>query len=153
MIDEYKFVDITIYYKTKKGYLNLTDYDLISKENPIMNFNSNSQFVIELCPFLNEKTYISEIELDEILDLAGIHDNNFKRRFEISDIEETQWLLGTLCSKKILEYKYGKIKKTKETSEKIYYDFKRQSYQKEGEGKKRIYKTILTKGFYENIYE
>ena len=41
--------------------------------------------------------------------------------------------------------------KTKETSEKIYYDFKRQSYQKEGEGKKRIYKTILTKGFYENI--
>ena len=95
MIDEYKFVDITIYYKTKKGYLNLTDYDLVSKENSIMNFNSVSQFIIELCPFLNEKTYISEIELDEILDLAGIHDNNFKRRFEVSDIEETQWLLGT----------------------------------------------------------
>lgn len=148
LLPRYVFADITVYMKVGKGeYLNLTDFAISEKENERVFLNSDSRYAIMFCSFFylahknDTKPYICDISLNELLELSGIHDKTFLRRFDTN--EEC---LAVLCAKKIMDYRYGKAVRG---SGNIYRFYRRGYYSENGKYKKRSKVLIFEKRFYE----
>ena len=147
---KYNFVDISVLMRTGSGnYLNLTDLSL-SEQTKEVKLNTESKFVITFCTFLyglyevtGQKKYVCDVTLEDLMGLAGIHNDSFVRRFKSNiEADTADELLATLCAKKIMDYSYGKCVLKKENG--VQYDFYRQTF-KDG---KRVYPLICSKFFY-----
>lgn len=147
LLPRYVFTDITVYMRTGDGeYLNLTDFSLYEKENERVLLNSASRYVIMFCSFFylahknGIKPYVCDISLNELLELSGIHDKAFLKRFDTN--EEC---LAVFCAKKIMDYRCGKVVRDDGDT----YSFYRQGYCIEnGKHKKMRNVLIFKKKFY-----
>lgn len=153
LLPKYSFSDITVYMRTKDGkYLNLTDYEIAFKENERTAYKSKSKFIIVFCSFFYNaykkrgiKPHICDITLTELLELAGIHDERFAKKYD--DVDNGEELLAMFCAKKIMNYRLGKIVKTNDKDK--LYAFYRQAYQADEGKNKKIKRLVFVKKFYE----
>lgn len=135
---KYNFVDIYIFGKTNKGYISLSDWRMCEEQSSLMQFDSDSQYLIGFNNFHEREYYIAEISLEELLALAGITaTTNFIKQFRSGvDNENADNLMAIMCSQKILNYRFGKCVNTEEGME-----FKRRQL----ENGKRVYNVVLKK--------
>lgn len=153
LLPKYVFTDITVFMQTESGiYLNLSDFIVHGKENEKIHLNSNSQYVIMLCSFFyiciaqkeGVQPYICDITFDELLELAGIHDKSFLKRFKGSYGDTNEDLLAILCAKKIMDYRWGKVIKSDGNA----YCFYRQGYHRVNGKNRRHNSLVFKKTFY-----
>lgn len=152
MLPKYTFADITVFMKTGEGneYLNITDYSVL-EENERLCFNSDSPYVIMFCSYFynsykkdGQKPYICDISFEELLDLAGIHDKGFLKRFDGASEGANEELLAILCARRILDYRYGRaVKGNKGT----YSFFRQTSYKVDGKSRRHL-SLVVEKQFY-----
>lgn len=150
-LPRYAYSDLTVFMRTgKNDYLNITDYSITEEENERVTFQSNSPFVIMFFSLFYTaskseiKPYVCDITFDELLELSGICDKGYVRRFVGTFGEASKEFLAVLCAKKILDYQCGNIAKDKGNR----YSFYRQGYICENGRHKKQKKLVFTKDFY-----
>ena len=148
-LSKYAYSDLTVFMRVDdNNYLNITDYSEGDNSNEHVEFHSDAPFAIMFYSLFyssfkddGTKPYICDITLEELCDLAGVHDAHFIKRFG----ETNKGLLAILCAREIVNYQHGKI--VKEADNK--YSFYRQTHVREGEGYRKRKAIVLTKEFYE----
>lgn len=153
LLPKYVFADITVFMRVEDGtYLNISDFSVYGEDNEKLRLNSDSQYVVMLCSFFyvciakkeGQKPYVCDITLGELLELAGINDEVFPKRFKGIYEGENDDLLAMLCARKIMDYRWGKIVRGDGNT----YGFYRQGYHKvNGKNRKRSF-LVLKKAFY-----
>lgn len=146
-LSKYAYSDLTVFMRTGTNvYLNITDYS-VTEENERVTLQSDSPFVIMFCSLFytafkrDIKPYICDISFDELLELAGVHDTTFIKRFGEADKD----LLAMFCAREIVDYQRGKIVRDADTR----YSFYRQAHVREGDKYKKRKTVVFTKEFYE----
>ena len=152
MLKKYSFSDITVFMKNRSGeYVNLSDYEIGEPENQILRLNASSKYVIILNSFMfnsnqikGEQNYACEIEFNELIKLAGITDHAFISRFKITNVDYSEDIFAMLCAKRILDYRYGEIRKVQENC----YSFARLGFKTISGKKKKVHNVLFEKHFY-----
>ncbi len=113
MISKYTFTDISVFSRVGfNEYVNISDYDITETTCERYTFKSCSQYVIMLHAFayerymLNKEVYICDVTAEELMTLAGVTNKRF-----IDGFGANEDILVLLCAKKIMDYKYGEIKR------------------------------------------
>lgn len=148
-LPKYAYSDLTVFMRTgKNDYLNITDYSETDRTNEHVAFQSDAPFAIMFCSLFYSsfkdkgiKPYICDVTLEELCDLAGVHDASFVKRFG----EANKDLLAIFCAREIVDYQHGKI--VREANNR--YSFYRQTHIREDKGYKKRKAVVLTKEFYE----
>lgn len=150
-LPKYAYSDLTVFMRTSdKDYLNLTDYDIMAKENEHVELQSESPFVIMFCSLFytafkgKTKPYVCDVSFDELLELSGVNDKGYVQRF-VGKFGENKELLAVLCAKKILDYQCGKVVR----ESKGRYSFYRQGYTCVNGKHTKQKRVVFTKDFYE----
>lgn len=144
--DKYNFNDMFVFKKViDNTYINLSDYEMTDiLTDAIVIEGVNSDFAILLFTGDSKENYIAEATLKDLIILADIKNEAFLRQVRTGvDYESNMSILGWLCAKKILNYKYGKCTRTNVDIDCITYEFQRTKFI----NKKRIYQIVLSKDF------
>lgn len=152
-LSKYAYSDLTVFMRTgENDYLNITDFSVTEKENERVAFKSDSPFVIMFCSLFytafkgkGAKPYVCDLSFEELVELSGVRDKAFMKKFNSVFGEEREKLFAILCAKKMLDYQCGKIVKDAENT----YSFYRQGYTLENGKHKKKKVLIFTKEFYE----
>ena len=152
MLKKYSFADITVFMKQRSGdYVNLSDFEIEEPENQILTLNASSKYVIILNSFMfnsnqikGEQNYACEIDLNELIKLAGITDHAFISRFKLKHKDYSEDIFAMLCAKRILDYRYGEIRKVQEST----YSFARLGFETINGKKKKVHNVLFEKHFF-----
>lgn len=152
MLKKYSFADITVFMKQRSGdYVNLSDFEIEEPENQILKLNASSKYVIILNSFMfnsnqikGEQNYACEIDLNELIKLAGITDHAFISRFKLKQKDYSEDIFAMLCAKRILDYRYGEIRKVQENA----YSFARLGFETINGKKKKVHNVLFEKHFF-----
>lgn len=152
MLKKYSFADITVFMKQRSGdYVNLSDFEIEEPENQILTLNASSKYVIILNSFMfnsnqikGEQNYACEIDLNELIKLAGITDHAFISRFKLKQKDYSEDIFAMLCAKRILDYRYGEIRKVQENT----YSFARLGFETINGKKKKVHNVLFEKHFF-----
>lgn len=152
MLTRYTFPDITVFMRTDDGnYLNLTDFVISEPENERLRFASDSKYILMFQSFLyhsyknkNISLYVCDLDIDDLVKLAGIRDKSFLKRFTNSFKETDEQLLALFCARKIVNYRSGRITGDKE----MVYSFYRIGYCMTNNKYKKEKNLVFKKKFY-----